>query len=210
MKNFTQIVISFVFVGLALVACEQDEVLRDIDALAEPTEEDMAAAYLSQTRSLVLFAALKVEHEENKMTGYIIDKYAKLRSVDLHNGITSSMGKANASDAMLRKLHEYSTVVEELPKIELADAYRQARSLSNEDMINTNEDLQSSQLYLAFTRNMEVEHNEACSPGTYSTNHTHRQLLISASGHMEGQNTSLATEGLLYWLRAFEQVGGDQ
>ncbi len=208
MKNFTQIIFSLVIVSLSFAACEQEELTAThADILAEPTEEDIAKAYLAKTRSLVLFASLEIQHEDNSMKGYLIDIDGNLRTIETADGIATSMGKAFASETILQSLYNQSTVVETLSLVELADVYKQAKQLSEKDAVSENDDFQSSRIYLAFARDESCAEDGTCTTGSdllHDTNRTHLQLLINASGHLEGENTSSVTTDLLEWLRAFD------
>ncbi len=188
---------------LCFTACQQDELLNDV-AVVEPTELELASSYLAQERSLILFAALQVDHENNEVSGYIIDKFATIREVNLEQSKTvEDLGRDIISDKVLRELHEYSTEVGELSKIELANMARAAKGLSEQDRASENADNASSRLYLAFEFNAIPEE---CDCSSSSDGVLYSQLMIHAQGHLNGENSKPVAADILTWLQTIEEA----
>lgn len=194
----------FSLLALFLFAnCEQEQALNV--EIAEPSEEQLAKNYLIKASHLVLFAALEVDHETYGMKGYLIDKHTNLRAIEVKNGIYHKFENEYMSDDVMRKLHNESSVVEQLDPIVLAEMLRKSYRLAEGEVAEvTNEALETSKVYFSFERNNDHEPEGSCGPGSYDHGPTFLQNLISAQGRLEGQNSDEEVTDLLTWLRDLE------
>ncbi|MEM8528326.1 MAG: hypothetical protein AAGG68_27030 [Bacteroidota bacterium] len=192
----------FSFLILTLFAnCEKEEALTN--EFTPLSEEQKATNFLIRAKHTILFAALEMNHEEGSVNGFIIDKNANLRSLEMDKGMSHKFDQQLMPEYTMLQLHERSTYVEALDPIEVADMLKKAYTLSNESVAEkTEESSTTSQLYYSFKVN-DSEPNGDCEGEEH--HQTYYQLLIDAKGKLEGQNIRKGANDLLTWLQSFEE-----
>ncbi|MEM6700107.1 MAG: hypothetical protein AAF806_23425 [Bacteroidota bacterium] len=183
--------------------CEQEQALTG--TIIEPSEEQIAQNYLMRASHLVLFVALEVDHESYGMKGYLIDKHANLRTIDVKNGIYHKFENEYMSDDVMRKLYDKSEAVEKLDPIILADMLKKSYRLVEGELAAVNNgEIKTSKVYFSFERNNNHEPEGSCGPGSYDHGPTFLQTLIAANGRLNGQNSDEEVTDLLNWLKSLE------
>ncbi len=199
MKTLRITFLSFFACCLLFTACQQDESLHDV--VVEPTELELAESYLIQERSLILFAALKVDYDRYEVTGYIVDKFATIREVNMQGNTIKDFGRDIISDEVLRKLYAHSTEIEDLSKLDVADMARAAKSLVEDDLATEDVDVLSSRLYLAFEFDSQIQSTADC---VSASGLLYAQQLIDAQGRFSGSNSHALGTDILTWLQGLE------
>ncbi len=203
MQTLKTMFLGLFLLGLLFTACEQEAIVTE--EVVEATELEMAQEYLSNERNLILFTALQVDYDNYKVTGFLVDKFGSLRTVETTGGIIKELGNTYISDLVMRDLYSRSVLTKELPVIDVSNAAKLAKRLAKEKA-KEDKSLNTTTLYLSFARNNAYQTQASCGPGQFDNGPTHRQLMIAAEGRFEGLNSSDAAVEILSWLQELEQA----
>ena len=111
---------------LLLTALIYSSCQKDDHALGTSLNRAEAAKqFLANTPSLILFGSLLMHHETGTVTGWVIDKDAQLRSVEV-NDLENLLALSPANALESSKLYRHSSVVKEIDQLALAENYKVA------------------------------------------------------------------------------------
>ncbi len=102
-----------------LISCNKEDQL----AIAALDREEAAHHFLLNTPSLILFGSLTIDHETERVHGWVVDKHAQLRSVDLE-GLDALVNLAPSNALESGKLYSSSAIVSQIDQVQLAKHYK--------------------------------------------------------------------------------------
>lgn len=185
---------------LFLFSCAKENL-----APAEETPNDLEIAkeYLSKYQSVLLFANLELNHETNRVSGFVIDKRGDLFAfADKPNpGIDPSIGFI--SDQLMRDILSYGDKASKvsLPVVEVADNVKRAFKLSKTNNLTADApETATTSLLLHFQRNVTHAAPETCGPGQYDQGPSHHQNFVSLRGRYHFDNNFNVGPELVEWL----------
>ena len=123
---------------------------QDQNQLVELDPELAARTFLSNSPSLVLFTSLTLHHEAKTISGYVVDKHAQVRHIDI-DGIEDLLNFSPANALEANRLYYESKVIAEVDVIALATHYRMALSKQpNANMAPADLDQSTTQLVASY------------------------------------------------------------
>lgn len=179
MRNIT-FQISILFSLLAFISCEKETVtpvVKDIDH---------SLMYLNNVDTDVLFASVQLNHELDKLSGWIIDKKGNVRSIQ-HDQLIN-IDQEIISIAPIESLYVNSEIVKSLDTDELVNMHKLSRSQIIPNDMETIQNESTTSAYISYHIHTRAEDSDECSDcsdheSDKKTETTYSQFVLHASGH---------------------------
>lgn len=203
MKN--TFLFSFLLLGLfALSSCEKEETFEAVIL----SEEEKAERYLLNYQVDVLFANIKIDHQKNTLTGYMIDKRSTLKY--LPETALSLLGILKLEKGVIpaipiQSIYFRALEQKSLNPIEIKEYLIKAYTLDDSPILNP-ADENTSANYYKFNFKADQNHasggDSSCNSG-YNGSPDIAQIIIQAQGQL---NMSLDQKQIEIsdWLDSFE------
>lgn len=196
MKNL----LSLLVLVLLVVSCAKESIAPTEEA---PSQLKVAQDYLLKSPSVLLFANLELNHETNRINGFVIDKKGEVYNIfNMHrHGVDLSSG--HISDHVMRQIldHGEKDAQTDLSPIELVNYAKKIGSLKKtNDLEESVANAKTTSTLISFQRDFSHEMPASCGPGAYDHGPSHHKIVITAKGKYDFDNSSAAGPVLTDWL----------
>jgi len=206
MKNIPLLLIVLA-IGI-LGSCEKENAAP---AALESAKINPTESYLTNIQTKVLFASLKINHEEESVNGWLINWKGELRKIN--NDLSISLRDEFVTGNTIEDLHNNSEWIATLDKEELVQFHRQATKATTSRDITTSTEMTNSSAYVSYLRTSNsttASHSgEDCEEDDSASNSyilpSYEQDLLMASGQLNLTVTSPDIQTVTDYLNALEE-----
>ncbi len=189
---------------LLFTSCSKENIVATEEL---PEELQIAQNYLFQTRSVLLFANLEMNHETNTINGFVINNKGEIHNIsNLQNAYINealNLSSGYISDYVMREILDNGKKDTEidLSVIDVANYIRMSGSLKKyEELEANNPTATTSRVLLNFRVDQTHVSPESCGPGVFDHGPSHHKVIISASGKYNIDNNPTNSLELMNWL----------
>ena len=193
---------------LFFTSCSKENIVATEELTEGVTEElQIAQNSLFQSRSILLFANLELNHETNTTNGFLINNRGELYNIsNLENAYLNralDLSSGYISDQVMRQILDHATkdTESDLSVFEVADYIKMTGILKkHEELEANNPTATTTQVLLNFSVNPSRITPESCGPGVYDHGPSHYKVIISARGKYNVESNSTNSLELMNWL----------